>query len=61
MAYELSSGICQQCMFGYMMITGTCYKLPNNCLSVNTKSECLSCANGYLLQNNMCVFNIDNC
>ena len=36
--YEMSTGICQQCISGYYLLTGHCYKLTENCFKTNNKS-----------------------
>lgn len=54
---------CTQCNPQYQLINGLCFKLPNNCLSMNsTTNQCLVCVNGfYLYIDFICYQQIANC
>ena len=71
-AYCYNSNTCLVCSVGYTLQNGACtsYTLAAACSSIPycascnttaTTPTCSSCVNGYLLYNNTCVCNFQNC
>ena len=56
-----SDSICTECISGYYVVDNTC--LPNNCIAINSLSQCIQCQIGYALTSNntCCPNNCDTC
>jgi proprotein convertase subtilisin/kexin type 5 len=56
--YEQSTGNCLTCNNSYRLTNGSCIILPSpndpNCLTVDNSSRCLSCVDGYYVQDGLC-------
>ena len=56
--YNSSTRLCQACAPGFILNSGYCYKIIDNCLNYNFTtigSQCLQCKDTYSLNNNLCI------
>jgi len=52
---------CNQCKSGYYWNYSKCVPTPSNCQTITNDGICYSCANGYILFNNLCAIPVPNC
>lgn len=53
---SMNNGVCTQCISNYVVVSGQCQPLIPNCTAYNLLTGiCITCANGYTLQNQNCV------